>query len=406
MPRSGTRGLREPLIVVMLKTEHSFRFDRSGLPMSTPSQRSPLSSRPRRSAGRRRSARPGPLAGPLRAGNAEAASDLERIADLLEARGEADHRVQAYRRAAESLRELRRDLRDVARRGERALRALPNVGPRLAPLLYEHVRTGTIRLLERLLAERDAHAALDRAVVEEGAPARLVHEQVDSLEALELAHEGQLEGVAGFGDRRVASLRTKVHRMLVRRARGRSTGPLGRRRAPQEADPSVRRADVDTPEALQVPVALLLELDARYRMLAAEGKLRRIAPHRFNPDQLAWLPVMVDHRQGWRFDVMYSNSARAHRLAKTQDWVIIRHRPATDEVGNADYGDDDGDEDVESGDTVVRGEGHHTIVTESRGPDAGLRVVRGRERACHEHHVEHPPARPKLELPEFLKPSS
>ena len=330
--------------------------------------------------------------------------DLERIADLLEVRGEAEYRVLAYRRAGLSLRELRRDIRDVARRGERALRAIPSVGPRLAPLLYEHVRTGSIRLLERLEAEGDPRGALEGVPgIGETLADRLVDElRVDGVEALELAaHDGRLEAVAGFGDRRVASMRTRLQKMLVRRARGpRSTSPLGRRRAPHEADPVVE----GPPEPVQVPVGLLLEVDARYRMLSAEGKLRRIAPHRFNPDRRAWLPVMVDRRQGWRFDVMYSNSARAHRLDKTSDWVIVRHRPATDEPTTVDYGDD---AEMDESDGVARsGEGHHTLVTETRGPDAGLRVVRGRERECHEHHVEHPPPRPKLELPDFLKPAS
>lgn len=388
--------------VVMLKTEHTFRFATTDRTMPSPSQRPPISTRPRRATSRRTSGSVDPS--PIDA-NVALACDLERIAELLEERGEAEHRVSAYRQAGRSLRELRRDVRDIARRGERALRSVPSVGPRLAPLLYEHVRTGTIRLLERLEAERRPREALEALPgIGEALADRLVGElHVASLEDLELAaHDGRLAATEGFGDRRVASLRTGLNRMLGRRARGeRARSPLGRRRAARDADPIV-----EAPEPLRVPVGLLLELDARYRMLAAEGKLRRIAPHRFNPDQLAWLPVMVDHREGWRFDVMYSNSARAHRLDKTRDWVIVRHRPAANGAGMADFGDDEVDDLDEPDAAMLRAEGSHTIVTETRGADAGLRVVRGRERECHEHHVEHPPKRPKLELPDFLKPTS
>ena len=52
---------------------------------------------------------------------------------------------------------------------------------------------------------------------------------------------------------------------------------------------------------------------------------------------------------------MYSNTARAHALGKTDDWVVV-------------YAERDGHEE------------RATVVTETRGPLAGRRVVRGRER--------------------------
>jgi hypothetical protein len=98
----------------------------------------------------------------------------------------------------------------------------------------------------------------------------------------------------------------------------------------------------------------LLELDHRYRTLADEGKLRRIAPRRFNPDGVAWLPILHDEREGWHFTVLFSNTALAHELGRTHDWVVI------------DYFRD-GEE------------GRATVVTETRGARRGERVVRGRE---------------------------
>ena len=58
---------------------------------------------------------------------------------------------------------------------------------------------------------------------------------------------------------------------------------------------------------------------------------------------------------------MYSNTARAHELGKTDDWVVI-------------YYEQDGEED------------QCTVVTETRGPLAGRRVVRGREQECREYY--------------------
>ena len=39
-------------------------------------------------------------------------------------------------------------------------------------------------------------------------------------------------------------------------------------------------------------VATLLAVDADYRDRSARGKLRRIAPRRFNPERKAWLPIL------------------------------------------------------------------------------------------------------------------
>ena len=110
------------------------------------------------------------------------------------------------------------------------------------------------------------------------------------------------------------------------------------------------------------PVALLLAVDARYRAAATADHLPRIAPRRHNPDGAAWLPVLHDERDGWVWTALFSNTARAHELGHTHDWVVVYyHHP------------DDGDE------------GHATVVTEHRGPWRGHRVVRGREGECAIH---------------------
>lgn len=81
---------------------------------------------------------------------------------------------------------------------------------------------------------------------------------------------------------------------------------------------------------------------------------RTIAPRRFNPDKKAWLPILHTERGPWSFTALFSNTARAHQLGTTDDWVVI-------------YFERDGRE------------GQCTVVTERPGPRAGRRVVRGRE---------------------------
>jgi DNA polymerase (family X) len=108
---------------------------------------------------------------------------------------------------------------------------------------------------------------------------------------------------------------------------------------------------------------MLLDVDAEYRRRAAAGELPRIAPRRFNPQGEAWLPILHCERGEWHFSVLYSNTAAAHRLGRTRDWVVVYCY--------------DGDHQ----------EGQHTVVTETRGGLRGKRVVRGRELQCRDHYA-------------------
>lgn len=200
-------------------------------------------------------------------------------------------------------------------------------------MIEELVRRGRLAMLDRLRGEtapEDVFASLP-GVGE--VLARRIHEElgVDTLEELELAaHDGRLARVRGVGKRRAEALREVLAGRLGRK-RGR--GGTGEER------PSV---------------ALLLEVDRSYREAAERGTLRKIAPKRLNPTKEAWLPVMHVEREGWDFTALFSNTAQAHRLGKTHDWVVV-------------YWARDGHE------------GQSTVVTQAAGAKAGQRVVRGRE---------------------------
>lgn len=278
--------------------------------------------------------------------NDELAEVLEEIAALLEVRGEDDdvHRARAYREGARTLRGLRREAATIAREGgEAALAELPAIGEGIAGVIAEFVSTGRVGVLERLTAGRGPEGLF--ATIPGIGPelAGRIHDHLgaETLEALEVAaHDGRLEDVRGIGPRRARGVREALGGML-----GRST----RRRA--------RARDRRRGASGRPAVELLLEIDAEYRQRAAAGTLKKIAPRRFNPEGEAWLPVWRTERGGWRFDVLFSNTATAHELGKTREWVVIYY--------------------AREG---APGEGQCTVVTETKGERAGERVVRGRER--------------------------
>jgi hypothetical protein len=173
---------------------------------------------------------------------------------------------------------------------------------------------------------------------------------VETLEELEVAaHDGRLSALRGFGPRRVQVVRDALAGLLGRSARHRA-----RRRAWLESRGTSRAESVPMPRP---DVATLLALDAEYRERAEANTLRRIAPRRFNLKREAWLPVLHVERGGWDMTALFSNTALAHELGRTRDWVVI-------------YYGHNGDE------------GQCTVVTERNGPLAGQRVVRGREQEC------------------------
>jgi hypothetical protein len=271
------------------------------------------------------------------------ADRLAEMAEILEAQGANRFRVRAYRQGAGTVRALGEDPAAIlARDGLEGLVALPHIGPGLARAIDEMAETGRWMQLERMRGEAEPEAVFQALPGVGPATARALHDHlhVDTLEALEIAaHDGRLEAVPGIGPRKAAALRDSLAAMLARR----------RRRGPDDHQ--------------EPPVGMLLEIDDVYRRRAAAGELRRIAPRRFNPQGEAWLPVLHVERQGWSLTALFSNTALAHQLGRTHDWVVI-------------YFSRDGGP-----------EHQRTVVTETRGPLEGRRVVRGREADCRPHYL-------------------
>ena len=83
--------------------------------------------------------------------NRQIADIFDTIADMLSLKGEIIHRVLAYRRVAESIRDLPRDLHAIAAEGR--LQDIPDVGKVIAEKLTELLDTGRMEFYERLKEE-------------------------------------------------------------------------------------------------------------------------------------------------------------------------------------------------------------------------------------------------------------
>jgi hypothetical protein len=288
-----------------------------------------------------------PPPGPPSLRNDDIARALDEVADLLEQRDSNPFRIRAFRRAAQSVRDATENVAELTRDvGPAALRRLPGVGASLAVIIDDFVRSGGGRIRYRRLGEISPMTMLTSLPgIGEVLARRILEElHVDDLEDLETAiYEGRLEQVEGFGSRRTAALRQMINSMLGRRFQ-------------QRARDLSSRYGLAPP-----PVELLLGVDAEYRRRAAANELPRIAPRRFNPEGLAWLPIFETRKGGWTFRALFSNTAQAHALGRTRDWVVIFFERA--------------------GETQ-----QCTVVTETRGPRRGERVVRGRESEVQSPH--------------------
>jgi len=280
--------------------------------------------------------------------NDQIASVLDQIADLLEIKDANPFRVQAYRDAADTIQETEKSIAEIVFQSrEEDLTEMPNIGEGIAGIISSYVRTGRSEMLDRLQGEIEPTDLFKKVPgIGEKLAERIGDElDISTLEELEqAAHDSRLGDVPGFGPKKVRNIRVSLAGMLS-----------------AAAQRSLQQQKQKEAEKEQPSVATLLEVDKIYRQKAEKGELRKIAPKRFNPDGKAWLPILNTKHGGWSFTALYSNTARAHDLNKTHDWVVL-------------YFEKEDQED------------QATVVTETKGPLEGKRVVRGREQECRDYY--------------------
>lgn len=134
--------------------------------------------------------------------NAEIASVLEEIADILEIQNENTFRVRAYRNAARTIEVQTTPLSRLVEEGK-PLTDLPGIGKEMANHIREMVETGTLGFRDRLVADvpRSLIDLMHLPSVGPKKAKKLWDElQISSVDELEeAAKAGRIASVAGFG---------------------------------------------------------------------------------------------------------------------------------------------------------------------------------------------------------------
>lgn len=140
--------------------------------------------------------------------NREAASIFYTVADMLEIKGESIHRVLAYRRAAETIEALARDLNVIHQEGK--LTELDHIGATLAEKIEELLTTGELEFYNRLAEEvpPGVVAMLEITGLGPKRAARFWKELgITTVEELKTAaEEGKLRQLSGMGAKSEAKI--------------------------------------------------------------------------------------------------------------------------------------------------------------------------------------------------------
>jgi DNA polymerase (family 10) len=153
--------------------------------------------------------------------NKELADIFEKMADILEIKGENPFKINAYRKASRILGDLTRDIEEIAGTGK--LRDVPGIGQGLAEKIEEYLKTGKMTKFEEV-----KKGVPDELIAIMNIPGMgpktlaLLHKEkrIGSLSQLETALEdGSLIGLPGIGEKKVENMKRGIQ--LLKQSKGR-----------------------------------------------------------------------------------------------------------------------------------------------------------------------------------------
>ena len=156
--------------------------------------------------------------------NKELADTFALIADLLEIKGEVIYKTLAYRKAAENLAGLGRDVNAIWKQGgQKSLLEIPGVGKAIAEKIDELLQTGKLGFLEKLKQEIPPELATLLQIPDLG-PKKvgLFHRQLHIRTIAQLktaAQAGKLRDLPGMGEKSEAKILAGIESLTRRSGR-------------------------------------------------------------------------------------------------------------------------------------------------------------------------------------------
>lgn len=150
--------------------------------------------------------------------NEEIARRFERLATLMEIRGEDRYRIRSYRNAAEIIEAWPTQMREIAREGgTKGLQEIPGVGRAISSKIIELVERGTFAAYEKLTAETPETVLdlLDVSGIGIKTAATLYQQfKISSLDDLKKFVEGGgLDLVDGIGEKSEERIKESLRRL-------------------------------------------------------------------------------------------------------------------------------------------------------------------------------------------------
>jgi len=153
--------------------------------------------------------------------NREIADLFEKMADILEFKGENPFKIRAYRKASRIVGDLTKDIAEIRERGE--LKNVPGIGEGLADKIVEYLQTGKVSKFEeaRKGVSDELMAIMDIPGMGPKTLSMLHKEKkISSLAELEKAvEEGSLIGLPGIAEKKVENIKRGIQ--LLSQSKGR-----------------------------------------------------------------------------------------------------------------------------------------------------------------------------------------
>jgi DNA polymerase (family 10) len=153
--------------------------------------------------------------------NKELADLFEKMADILEFKGENPFKISAYRKASRIIGDLTQDIEEISEQGE--LKNIPGIGEGMAQKIVEYLKTGKISKFEEVRkgVSDELIAIMDIPGMGPKTLSMLHKEKgISNLSQLEKALEnGSLMGLFGIGEKKIENIKRGIQ--LHKQSKGR-----------------------------------------------------------------------------------------------------------------------------------------------------------------------------------------